>query len=852
MRGRLLFSLFLLLCGVAHSQTLRTIKQEINTISTYNTAHTPEKIFIQTDKQNYSKEDTIWFKAYVFDAASLGAPTKSGLMYIEIADESNRVVNRNMVSITAGLGWGNIPLVDDRFAEGTYTLRAYTNWMRNFDEHYIFNKKFTIEGPLDEDWMINSRFELNEIEGINNVKTNLAFITNEGHKMVAQELKARITAGKRTLYRTTLTTGVDGTLAFDFNLPDKVTAQDISISLTKKRTKQSGELTFNVPVIINRDEKTDLQFMPEGGSLIGGMLNRVAFKAINEEGKGVDVMGYVYNSKGKKIAGFRSIHMGMGVFDFKSEPGEVYEARINYHEKTLSFPLPQAKTSGLMLNIDHAENTDSIIVEVTASPDIQQAKGIYYLVGQSRNVVCYGAAMDARRGMARFSVHRSAFPTGVARFTLLSATNLPVAERLIFVDHHNQIKLNIAQSKPFYGNRDSISLSIIATDKKGAPVKGSFSIAITDNAQVKLDSTTLPNLPAKILLADDLKGEIENPAWYFTNGDAINKPAALDVLLLTQGWVNYNWTEVFAPVNEIPEYKAEPEFAVRGRVTNAFKKPLANSNIVLLSTKPTFVIDTNANALGEFAFTGLYPFDTVAYNLQAKNKRGRMFNVGIEVDEFKPPVFSATLQRLIPLYVNIDTAHLTAVRTRQLYKEETAKLTGTQLKEVQIKAKKGVKNSKSLVGPGEADFTLNEEDLKPQGKRTLLDILRENVKGFSSMTAHGPNYNINGIGTMFIVDGVKASKHMPLRTSYYIFITDLFSYINAEDVKGVEVMATYKNQGTYAHEYAPGAPPMDITFIEITTYSGYGLMFKKEPGNYLYRPPCFCFKKRVLLAKIRS
>src|SRR6187402_912029 len=111
----------------AQGQTVRPIQQEINTISAYNTAFTPEKVFIQTDKQNYNKEDTLWFKAYVFDAASLGVPTKSGLMYIEIADENNRVVNRNMVSLTAGLGWGNIPLVDAHFPEGTYTLRAYTN-----------------------------------------------------------------------------------------------------------------------------------------------------------------------------------------------------------------------------------------------------------------------------------------------------------------------------------------------------------------------------------------------------------------------------------------------------------------------------------------------------------------------------------------------------------------------------------------------------------------------------------------------------------------------------------------------------------------------------------------------------
>jgi len=130
----ILFTLILLaLCIAAFAQAGRSVQQQIDIISDYNKAHAPEKIYIHTDKQNYNKEDTIWFKAYVFDAVTVGASVKSGLMYIEIVNDNNRVVNRNMVSLTAGVGWGNIPLLDHRFPEGTYTLRAYTNWMRNFD-----------------------------------------------------------------------------------------------------------------------------------------------------------------------------------------------------------------------------------------------------------------------------------------------------------------------------------------------------------------------------------------------------------------------------------------------------------------------------------------------------------------------------------------------------------------------------------------------------------------------------------------------------------------------------------------------------------------------------------------------
>jgi hypothetical protein len=36
---------------------------------------------------------------------------------------------------------------------------------------------------------------------------------------------------------------------------------------------------------------------------------------------------------------------------------------------------------------------------------------------------------------------------------------------------------------------------------------------------------------------------------------------------------------------------------------------------------------------------GLLPSDTAAYFIQARNKKGKSNNVGIEMDEFKPPGF---------------------------------------------------------------------------------------------------------------------------------------------------------------------------------------------------------------------
>jgi len=826
----------------AQEHRVHSLREVLNTVTAYNTVFNPEKVFVQLDKLAYYKEDTLWFKSYVLDALTLAASSKSGIMYIEVADENNQVIARNMVTLIAGTGWGNIPLTEKEFPEGNYILRAYTNWMRNFDEHYIFSRSFTISSDKDENWLIRSRFNITQPNGVTNISANLTFRQADNRPLIAEQLKTKISAGRSTLYRTNLMTGVDGSTDFSFNLPDKADQHYITINLAKKG-KGAGDVTFSVPVIINRYEKTDLQFMPEGGNLIGGMCSRVAFKAINEEGSGTDVFGIIYNSKHEQAATFASAHLGMGTFDITPEAGETYIAQIKINGKELNYKLPAVKSSGLLFQVDNTIVSDSLVVNIKPTADVQQQGGAYYLLGQARGVVCYGALVNIRAGVARFSIARSLFPTGITRFTLLNADCQPLAERLVFIDQHDVIRISITPSKLIYGKRDSVSLAITANDKNGRPVRGSFSLAVTDDAQVKPDSANADNMVSNLFLTDDLKGNVENPGWYFTAGDSEVKAIQLDNLLLTQGWVSYNWAQVFEPLKK-PAWQPEQDFVVKGRVTNIFNKPVALSQIVLLSTKPAIFADTLTNANGEFTFTNLHPADTMVYVLQAKNKRGRAFSVGIDVDEFKPPVFNMPTQRFVPWYVNIDTGRLTGIHTRQSYNVEQDKLLGVkQLKGVEIKAKKIIKDSKNLLGPGESDFALNEQDILKMGKVTLGDILKLKVKGFTD-NVHGHYYGINGTFTIFVFDGVLSLKFIPAGMSYTEYMKGILEYMGAEDVKGIEVMTYGAGQLRYFSEFMdPRDSPFKYNFIEITTYSGNGLFLKKTPGAYLYRPLVFVSQK---------
>lgn len=103
-----------------------------------------EKTYVHTDRDIYAQGDTLWFKAYLINAQT-GKPTiSSGNLYVElIAPDSAKIITRETIRLTNGLGNGDMEITDS-LPPGKYHLRAYTNWMRNFGDNFIFDKTISV------------------------------------------------------------------------------------------------------------------------------------------------------------------------------------------------------------------------------------------------------------------------------------------------------------------------------------------------------------------------------------------------------------------------------------------------------------------------------------------------------------------------------------------------------------------------------------------------------------------------------------------------------------------------------------------------------------------------------------
>lgn len=854
------FLLFLLLGGIANAQQTNesSLSATINKQIANSKKNSVDKLYLQLDRTNYAPGDTLWFSAYLFDAAFLRKSTKSNVVYIELSDEQNVVQVRKLLLMNNGLGNGCIPLLKRDFPDGGYTVRAYTNWQRNFDESGIFKKQFYVGLPGTDRWLISMATVVKN----STAQLDLHLANRDKKPIANQQVLLGVRQGTSILRRDKpQVTDPDGKVDLAVAVKDK--PDPVYASLHKGSYDDLHNPLYKFPISYNRPEKIDLQLMPEGGNIIAGVSAVVGFKAVGEDGKGTDVAGKIVNaSTGELITTFKSLYKGMGNFTFTPKNNENYNAVIDLPDGgKKEYALPQPKAAGTTLSVINYANQDSIIINVSASED---QSGSYELFGQSRGMICYAAKALLTGTTKTFKAPKNAFASGIVKFMLLNDAKQTLNERLIYNDNKDNLNITITPNKSAYTPQDSVALAVEVKDKDGNPVRGAFSLSVVNDLATTSNPDN-PSLVSQILLNADLKGYIETPDYYFTG----KHEKELDNLLLTQGWASY--TQQKQPEQPAtPIYAAEPDIAISGRSTNALNKPIAGNNLQLISFNPFFSIDTVSNQNGDFTFRGVPPSDSLMY-VRAKNKRGKITSSNIELNRRDWPTFSANHIQT-PWYFNTDTIRLKLNEQLLKNQEQQEKLSGIgkTLKEVEIVDKKIIPGSHNLNGPGIADQVIDEHDIAKEKPSTLLELLKKTVDGFSTKgIGLRTNYFIKGAPIQseipdptlppnpfcpqpkagFIIDGIavlSVFRSPPLPGDPAPNRSDIYRLLNSitsDDIRGIEVMSE-KFTANYEQEFLmPCSIHGPAQFIEITTKSGRGPYYKKQPDYLLFKPIASALQK---------
>ena len=107
------------------------------------TAARQEKAYLHLDRPVYATGETIWFSAYVVDASRHQLDSLSRVLHVDLVSPEHKVVARRTLRLRGGRASGDLDIADS-LAAGTYVLRAYTNWMRNAGEDFIYSRRLSI------------------------------------------------------------------------------------------------------------------------------------------------------------------------------------------------------------------------------------------------------------------------------------------------------------------------------------------------------------------------------------------------------------------------------------------------------------------------------------------------------------------------------------------------------------------------------------------------------------------------------------------------------------------------------------------------------------------------------------
>ncbi|HEY8782974.1 MAG TPA: carboxypeptidase regulatory-like domain-containing protein [Mucilaginibacter sp.] len=578
--------------------------------------------------------------------------------------------------------------------------------------------------------------------------------------------------------------------------------------------------------------KPDIQFFPEGGSLVAGIRSKVAFKAIGPNGLGIATKGTLVDNENNEVASFSSTHLGMGYFYLSPVGGKTYKAKISYpngQKDTVSLPKPE--TNGLILSVNN-DALQEAQVRIEANKEyyqINRNKDYTLVIYSGGTITTVNCKLDSP--VIKFDILKRKLRTGIAAVTIFSSNNEPLCERLLFIQNYDQLNVNISSNKNSYARREKVDIRLNALDRKGATGEGHFSAAVVNESVVPENETNGDNILSYLLLSSDLKGYIEHPNYYFSDTSETARED-LDVLMLTQGYRRFAWQQVLDSTTQARSYQPEKGIEIAGQLKNMFNNLVMNGTTTLIPSKGGPVLSSTTDDKGMFHFSNLVFTDTAHFVLSAVNAKNKnSTKITYFNDEKDWPAVQPNQRQAVKQVT--DTAMNAFVENDKLQEREVLNFgngKGIMLKEVKIKDKKpdDQYRTQSLAGAGHADQVVHSAEL---GYGPLISKLNGLLRGvtfvrdtpyltLSLMDAMGKNPPHK---MLVILDGVENGDFGGLQTT---------------DVETVEVLR-YASTAIYGMEGGGGVliittarsrrlDPKDIASIGILPIAPVGFYKARE------------------------
>ncbi|MBY0481145.1 MAG: hypothetical protein K2Q21_07305 [Chitinophagaceae bacterium] len=130
----LVFAIFM---GISETRA----QQIVNFLPEYLEHYKPEKLHLHFDKSVYNKGETIWYKSYILAGDSLSDFSRN--FYVDWYDDNGQLIVHTVQPVFESSARGQFDIPANYRGEMIH-LKAYTQWMLNFDSSFVYRKDIQI------------------------------------------------------------------------------------------------------------------------------------------------------------------------------------------------------------------------------------------------------------------------------------------------------------------------------------------------------------------------------------------------------------------------------------------------------------------------------------------------------------------------------------------------------------------------------------------------------------------------------------------------------------------------------------------------------------------------------------
>jgi len=790
----------------------------INLLTKYADDLPEEKVYLHFDKGYYAAGDDIWFSVFLTAGSPDILSPLSKVVYVDLLDNEGKLIEQKTVRVSEGHGKGDFQLASF-FKEGQYHIKAYSTWIRGFGDDHVFSHSFQIFDPANADFQPSVAFTHNANGNNIDYQASIKAVNKSLQPIKNTTLNYMVVSKNREIKKGTIKLDNDG-------------SADLKLALSKSDLNNAAYLRLvmeeNEDFQITRhfqmpfpESMIDLQFLPEGGDIIEGFANKVAFRAAYPDGSPAQVKGVL--SAGDFEEAFSTNANGLGTLSFTPDASKKYTASIYSGEDKVSVDFPQIKNKGLNLTVDNRH--PQLLNLLIQAKDYQSIDSNHeaLLVVHARGRIGYMQKLNMQGGVTGARVNKSQLATGINQVTLFSGEGQPLVERLVYVDFADNVKINIdpIEKQLKERSRNRIGLSIDTENFEG----GKYSVSITDATNPTVDAGS--NIITYLKVSSELKGRISDQE-IFKNGSI--DAEAVDLIMLTHGWRRFDWNKVLEESFKNDSY-IEQGINVMGTISPKFKtkRGLEGGTInVFTKGREDDLLMTEFSDSGKFIIDDLDFQDTATLVVVAQDRKQKKdVNITIDQPASKYEKWQG-FQPLLHSYV-VSPAFKSFLETADKRRQTNIAYSDPEmvdLDEFVVKTKRLEEEKDGITRMyGQGDRVLKPADVPgAESFNTIFEMIAGRIPGVRVIPSMmDPKITIRGQGSMSVVEPLFLLDNMQVDKA-------VINTINPRDVETIEAFTDGASNAIFGSAGAGGVIAVYTKIGGASFSPEEGVLHTKYPG----------------------